>query len=218
MGQGTCDAPDCDTGKSRTDRYCAKHRWRLRIHGSFDLPPKPTMDERFWAKVDKGGPLPERRPELGPCWIWTAAKLDTGYGIFGINNKTKVAHRVGYELVKGAIPDGLVLDHLCRRTSCVRWSHLDPVPQGINTQRGNWPEAIRAYHERCRTRTHCRHGHELTPENTYIDGKGTRTCRECVRVRYHQRKASDPGWHQARREASSRRRREQRQRNAGDAA
>jgi hypothetical protein len=29
-----------------------------------------TLEERFWEKVDKNGPVPAHRPELGPCWVW----------------------------------------------------------------------------------------------------------------------------------------------------
>jgi hypothetical protein len=37
------------------------------------LPPLTQQDiERFWSKVDRNGPVPEHRPELGPCWVWTA--------------------------------------------------------------------------------------------------------------------------------------------------
>ena len=39
---------------------------------------------RFWAKVNKDGPIPAHHPELGPCWIWTAATDPKGYGRFGI--------------------------------------------------------------------------------------------------------------------------------------
>lgn len=35
----------------------------------------------FWPKVDLNGPIPEHRPELGPCWVWTGHKLKkSGYG------------------------------------------------------------------------------------------------------------------------------------------
>lgn len=34
-----------------------------------DLFKGQTYEQRFWAKVDKNGPVV--RPELGPCWIWT---------------------------------------------------------------------------------------------------------------------------------------------------
>ena len=40
-------------------------------------------------------------------------------------------------------------------------------------------------------RTHCQHGHEYTPENTYTHPRGWRVCRECARLarlRYRDRK------------------------------
>ena len=38
-------------------------------------------EELFWSKVDKDGPIPEFRPDLGPCWLWTGyVHKDSGYG------------------------------------------------------------------------------------------------------------------------------------------
>lgn len=39
--------------------------------------------KRFWSKVDKDGPIPAHKPELGQCWVWTASKNNAGYGRFG---------------------------------------------------------------------------------------------------------------------------------------
>src|SRR6478609_5365672 len=40
-----------------------------------------SFRDRFWKKVDKNGPIPAHRPELGPCWIWTGWICSgTGYG------------------------------------------------------------------------------------------------------------------------------------------
>jgi hypothetical protein len=39
-----------------------------------------------------------------------------------------------------------------------------------------------------RNKTHCKHGHEFTPENTYIRPKGTRECRICIKKRGSKRK------------------------------
>lgn len=33
----------------------------------------PKDVERFWAKVNKEGSVPEHCPEIGPCWTWTGA-------------------------------------------------------------------------------------------------------------------------------------------------
>lgn len=91
---------------------------------------------RFWAKVDKNAPVPDYRPDLGPCWIWTACITADGYGSFAPNRIARLAHRVAYELIVGAIPDGLTIDHLCRVRSCVNPGHLDVVTPGENYRRG----------------------------------------------------------------------------------
>ncbi|MEV4271931.1 HNH endonuclease signature motif containing protein [Micromonospora aurantiaca (nom. illeg.)] len=82
------------------------------------------------------------------------------------------AHRIAYEMKRGPVPDGLELDHLCRNRRCVRPAHLEPVTRRTNLLRG---ETIPA---RLAERTHCRHGHEFTPENTY-QWRGSRFCRTC---------------------------------------
>ena len=84
---------------------------------------------RFFAKVDKNGPVPERiphrPPDLGPCWLWTAAlsKL-TGYGRFKVAGMEKRAHRVAFEIEHGSIPEGECVLHHCDNEPCVNHSHL----------------------------------------------------------------------------------------------
>lgn len=95
-----------------------------------------TLAERFWAKVDQDGPVPPDRPDLGPCWLWTAAQDTHGYGVIGIlGTAVDKAHRVAYRLLVGPIPDGLELDHLCRVRHCVRPTHLEPVTHAENMRR-----------------------------------------------------------------------------------
>lgn len=138
-----------------------------------------TTDERFWSKVDKNGPIPVCRPDLGPCWLWTGAVSgQTGYGAFRADGLLRGAHRVAYELAVGAIPSGLTLDHLCRGRQCVNPTHLEPVTQRVNMLRGISPNAALANSGRCAA------GHPRTPENNYQrhDGGG-RICRPCYRER-----------------------------------
>ena len=59
----------------------------------------PEVQERFWAKVSKGGP--------NDCWEWTAATTK-GYGRFFTRRVSYQAHRAAYELLKSAIPEGMV--------------------------------------------------------------------------------------------------------------
>ena len=109
------------------------------------------------------------------CWNWTGA-LIKGYGKFSVDNKAKEAHRVSYEIFVGEIPKGMVLDHLCRNPSCVNPEHLEPVTHAENVKRGNAGQNWAA-------KTHCPQQHEYTQENTYIDTKGSRNCRECKNMK-----------------------------------
>lgn len=88
--------------------------------------PRPVTD-RFWAKVNKAGPTTSHRPELGPCWLWTASLGSSGYGQFGLNGhgaRPVEAHRVAWMLTSGTIPPGLWVLHRCDVKRCVRPSHL----------------------------------------------------------------------------------------------
>jgi len=133
--------------------------------------------DRFWNKVAIGDP--------DDCWLWTAGLTGSGYGAFCWRLDERVvyfpSHRLAYELVKGPIPDGLHLDHLCRVPACVNPDHLEAVTVRENTLRGVGPSA------RAAVATHCIHGHPFTPDNTWVDPKrNTRHCRECNRRRWHE--------------------------------
>src|SRR5690242_18719570 len=73
---------------------------------------------RFLAKI-------KVNPESG-CHEWQAYTDRDGYGCFWIKPTNYRAHRVAYELFVGPIPEGLVIDHLCRNRSCVNPAHLEP--------------------------------------------------------------------------------------------
>lgn len=130
-----CEKPHYGNG------FCDTHNKRWKLYGDPAAPRKARVKvsavERFWSKVDKTGPIPEQRPDLGPCWLWTAALFDSGYATFQPQHGHAVrAHRWIYQETVGSIPDGLVLDHLCRVRHCVNPSHLEPVTVGENVRRG----------------------------------------------------------------------------------
>lgn len=136
------------------------HAARLARHGDFGTVKNTsgqytrglTAIERFMVKVNRNGPILVHRPELGPCWVWTAnhtAKPPTGYGRFHVGKQAILAHRWSYEYFVGSIPKDLVIDHLCRNRSCVRPDHLDPVTYQENCLRGEAPAAKMAKRSHC---------------------------------------------------------------------
>ena len=134
------------------------------------------LDIRFWSKVEK----------TDTCWLWKAGKTIDNYGRFKLNGKTQRSHRLSFEFHKGKIPDGLQIDHLCKNRLCCNPDHLEAVTCKENINRG-----LTGYNTKNnvnKKKTHCKRGHEYTPENTYV-WRGMRDCRECTRIRYHGRKS-----------------------------
>jgi hypothetical protein len=129
---------------------------------------KQPFEERFWAKV-----CPE--PNSG-CWIWMGGLGGGDYGAFYLDGRNVTAHRLSYEMHKGKIADGLVLDHLCRIRCCVNPDHLEAVTQKDNVGRGILAETQRATRN---SLTHCKHGHFFSEENSLFDSRGRRRCRVC---------------------------------------
>jgi len=106
------------------------------------------------------------------CWLWTWRKTNKGYGIFYCKGE-RSAHRISYLHYKGLIPEGLELDHLCRKPACVNPDHLEAVTHRENILRSPIvPMAINA------TVTHCPKGHPYEGYNLKVE-HGSRLCREC---------------------------------------
>ena len=144
---------------------------------------KRTLEERLLSKLNKNGPVPECRPDLGPCWIWNGCINDEGYGQVSVTVDVGVAvrkytHIVSYEIYVGPIPEGKELDHLCRVRRCANYTHVEPVTHRENVLRGEGQPAIHA------VQTHCVNGHPFTEKNTYIRlDNGSRVCRACLKIR-----------------------------------
>lgn len=168
-----CTCPSCGKGflraPSSNRRYCSQGC-------------RPTAADRFWAKVNKDGPIHPYRSDLGPCWLWTGAIGSHGYGQFSDGGDI-LAHRWAYREMVGPIPDGLKSDHLCHtfdpdcpgnaclHRRCVNPRHIEPVTEVTNIRRGQSP-----YGKKFR-QTHCLRGHQ----EWYVRAGGRRQCRACDR-------------------------------------
>lgn len=161
--RGTCSIDGCER-PVKARGWCGTHHQRWRLTGSTADPIKATRVERFWSHFER---------EPGGCWLWTGYLDRDGYGKFGRFRSA----RFSYAFLVAPIPDRYEVDHLCRNRSCVNPSHLEAVPQRENWRRGQSPSQLAAQ------KTHCKHGHEFTPENTQIRKNGNRACKECMRVR-----------------------------------
>jgi hypothetical protein len=104
-----------------------------------------------------------------PCWIWKLGLTDRGYGDSRWDGRNTRTHRIAYFGFVGPIPEGLVIDHLCRVRSCCNPAHLEAVTQFENVARGQAGAMP----------THCPRGHQLSDDNL-IRWKGQRSrCRTC---------------------------------------
>lgn len=179
----TCSIEGCES-KTVGRGWCRKHytRWSRTggpLQAKYDrLDGDPLL--RWWAKVDKNGPVPTARSELGPCWLWTGSKDRHGYGQFDVHidgaKKNHRAHRWGYQQLVRELEASETLDHLCRVRPCVNPAHLDPVTHAVNVRRGTAGQ-------RNRDATHCPNGHLLTADNVILTKNQWRSCRECQRAR-----------------------------------
>lgn len=129
----------------------------------------------------------EPEPMSG-CVLWDGVIMPNGYGrmvIWDPETKTysgHLAHRVSYREVKGEIPPGLDLDHLCRVRRCINAAHLEPVTRSVNVRRGALPGMRAAIARRIAAQsTACKRGHPWTAETTYRSpgSPDRRECRRC---------------------------------------
>lgn len=168
----TCAIDECE-GTVFARQWCNSHYKKWWRHGDPEKPRRKPEPERF----------EERFRKAESCWPWTGSHMVNGYGKFRVDDgKQVLAHRYSYEHHVGPIPDGLVIDHLCRTRNCVNPDHLEPVTNEENLRRGEGYGLLNGM------RSACVNGHEYTLENTYTDPKGKNRCRACSRARYYKEK------------------------------
>ena len=119
--------------------------------------------EEFWGRT---------APD-GACRIWLGALSSHGHGVLKWRGQKVYAHRLAFFLRMDRWPDS-DLRHLCNNPACV----LHAV-EGTRSE-NRMDSVIAGTHNEAR-KTHCKWGHEFTPENTRLY-KGSRICRACKRV------------------------------------
>lgn len=143
-------------------------RYILAVHSE-------RLVRRFWRRIDSSDPQ--------GCWPFDRPNKE-GYGNLRLGTRPNdvhlLAHRVAYTLKHGPIPEDMTIDHLCRNRACCNPDHMEPVTRAENVLRG---ESLSAQNAR---KTHCKNGHEFTPENTRVThpkgpGRVHRACRACDR-------------------------------------
>jgi hypothetical protein len=150
-----------------------------------------VLPARFWKKVDKDGPVPPLRPELGPCWLHEGTpEKATGYVRCEINRVRDYVHRFVYRALVGPIPDGKEIDHQCHNADpscpsnasclhrrCANPGHLEAVTHRENIYRSPNNLAVKNG-----LKTHCPKGHPYDVANTQVTPHGGRACRACNRA------------------------------------
>lgn len=137
---------------------------------------EPEWAERFSSKIERGN---------GDCWVWAAGKTAGGYGLFHLNGKDELAHRLAARLSGMTIGADEVIDHTCRNRACVNPEHLRAVDRYTNVHENS--EALAHLNA---IKTHCPQGHPYADGNLIIRKNGFRRCRECANAYSRQRRAA----------------------------
>lgn len=119
------------------------------------------------------------------CWVWTGSLDRSGYGKIKINRVVTGTHRAAWLSYRGSLPDGLVIDHLCRTRACANPWHMEPVTVRVNTDRAVFGTSTGKPPGRPKG-TRCSKGHPYAEHGTERKRSGggmAQICLTCERSR-----------------------------------
>lgn len=132
MRDGLCT--ECDK-PVRARGWCGTHYERWRRNGSPHLQYQPSVEERFWSKVNRDGPWCER---LGSsCWSWTGYVSASGYGTLYYDRRVGYAHVFSFGLEGDSDLNCQQVDHRCLNRGCVNPHHLRLATPKQNAEHQN---------------------------------------------------------------------------------
>ena len=145
-----------------------------------------SVKERLFDNyVEQPGPMET------PCWIWQGAPNSAGRGRLHFDGKRVSVHRLALmvKLRRGILPDHQA-NHHCHVPMCMNPGHVYEGTVADN----NW-DRVEAGRHHGANKTHCKHGHEFTEENTYVSKAGKRQCKTCSvdRTRARRKRLKDAG-------------------------
>lgn len=123
---------------------------------------------------------------LNYCILPDVNLTEDGYTRLWADGGVRRGHILAYETVKGKVPPGLEIDHLCRNRGCINPHHLEAVTHRENLLRGDTLAARNA------AKTVCPRGHSLDDVDNLAPWKlrvGKRECWTCARE-YGRRRAA----------------------------
>lgn len=148
-----------------------------------------AYDRRWLARVKAKTIVSEKG-----CWVWQGWVTKQGYGLTAHRRKAARVHRKTFEILHSV---NLAFEqHVCH--SCDVKLCCNPDHLWLGDNGANMLDLVNKGGHYWRNRTHCPKGHEYTPENTYVrpatagQRAGSRSCKECQRIRVRDRYRSNP--------------------------